>query len=78
MRCVQHLTDAPLAVSACRESLILPFAACPQPKRPTSAYFYYAADARPEIKKTDPGLCGQPPCGAVSFSRGGCCTRLVA
>jgi len=34
--------------------------ASPQPKRPTSAYFYYAADQRPEIKKTDPGLCARP------------------
>ena len=41
--------------------------ACPQPKRPTSAYFYYAADARPEIKKTDPGLCARTPSLLSSF-----------
>ena len=60
MRCVPRLASVSSASTGLSQATDPRACASPQPKRPTSAYFYYAADARPEIKKTDPGLCARP------------------
>ena len=60
MQCVPRLASVSSVVPGLLQATDPRVCVSPQPKRPTSAYFYYAADARPEIKKTDPGLCARP------------------